>query len=133
MIKKPISTTCRRRHQNGRLICRNTPTISLRECTSGSCDPSADTQPRDKGARERGVREVDGERVVGACGGSPQLLQQRLCLFQIGRVETFREPAIDGREKLAGFGSPALVTAEAGEAHRGAQFPELGLLLSGDA
>src|SRR5215469_12361442 len=103
MVKKPISTTCRRRHQNGRLICRNTPTISLRECTSGSCDPTADTQPRDKGARERGVREVDGERVVGACGGSPQLVQQCLRFFQIGRVKTLSEPAVDRSEEINGL------------------------------
>ena len=36
-------------------------------------------------------------------------------------------------EEITGFGAAALVAAEPGEAHRGAQFPELGLLLSGDA
>jgi hypothetical protein len=35
--------------------------------------------------------------------------------------------------KIAGFGLPTLVAAEPGEARGGAQFPELGLLLLGDA
>src|SRR6516165_11125267 len=65
--------------------------------------------------------------------GSCQLVEQRLCLFEIGRAEAFGEPAIDGGEKVAGFGMAALVAAETGEAHGGAQFPELGSLLSGDA
>jgi hypothetical protein len=56
--------------------------------------------------------------------GSPQLVQQRLRIFQIGRVETFGEPAVDWSEKVAGFGAPALITPKSGEAARGAQFPE---------
>src|SRR5262249_3861912 len=43
------------------------------------------------------------------------------------------EPAVDWRQKVAGFAVAALVAAESGEAHGGAQFPELGFLLSGDA
>ena len=46
--------------------------------------------------------------------GSPQLLQQRLRLFQIGRVKALGEPAADGREEIAGFGVAALVATEAG-------------------
>ena len=65
--------------------------------------------------------------------GSSQLVEQRLRLFQIGGVEAFGEPAVDRREEIAGFGAAALVAAEPGEAHGGAQFPELGLLLLGDA
>ena len=61
--------------------------------------------------------------------GSRQFVEQRLRLFQIGRVEAFGEPAVDRREKVAGFGVAALVAAEPGEARGGAQFPELGLLL----
>ena len=48
------------------------------------------------------------------------------------RVKAFGEPAVDGREELTGFGVAALVVAEPREAHGGAQFPELGLLLLGD-
>jgi len=65
--------------------------------------------------------------------GSRQFAEQRLGLFQIGRVEAFGEPAIDWREKVAGFGAATLVAAEPGEARGGAQFPELGFLLLGDA
>ena len=63
--------------------------------------------------------------------GSRQFVEQRLCLFEIGRVEAFGEPAVDRREEIAGFGAPALVAPEPGEARGGAQFPELGLLLLG--
>ena len=36
-------------------------------------------------------------------------VKQRLCLFQIGRIEAFSEPAIDRCEKVAGFAAAALV------------------------
>jgi hypothetical protein len=62
---------------------------------------------------------------------SSQLIEQRLCLYKVGRVEALGEPAVDGREQLAGFGTPAPVAAEPGEAHGGAQFPELGPLWCG--
>src|SRR5215831_2744827 len=64
---------------------------------------------------------------------SAQLAEQRLCLLQIGRAKALAEPAVDRGRKVTGFGVPALVAAEAGEAHGGAQFPELGLLVLGDA
>jgi hypothetical protein len=38
--------------------------------------------------------------------------------LRIGRVEAFGEPAIDRREKVAGFGVAALVAAELGEAYQ---------------
>jgi hypothetical protein len=47
--------------------------------------------------------------------GSRQLVQWRLGVLQDRRVETFGEPAIDGREEIAGFGALALITPEAGE------------------
>ena len=37
--------------------------------------------------------------------GSCQFVEQRLRLFQIGGVEAFGEPAVDRREKVAGFGA----------------------------
>jgi hypothetical protein len=40
---------------------------------------------------------------------------------------------VNGGEKVVGFGAPSLVTTESGEARGGAQFPELGFLLPGDA
>src|SRR5437870_4194248 len=65
--------------------------------------------------------------------GAPEFVEQRLCVFEIGRVEAFGEPAVDRGEKIAGFGVTALVAAEPGEARGGAQFPELGPLLLSDA
>jgi len=62
-----------------------------------------------------------------------QLVQQRLRLLQIARVEAFGKPAVDRCEKVVGFGAAALVAMELGEADSGAQFPELGRLLHGDA
>src|SRR6516164_6805719 len=64
---------------------------------------------------------------------SSQLVEQRLCVLKVGRVEPFGEPAVNRREEGARFGAAALVAAEPGEAHGGAQFPELGLLLHRDA
>ena len=65
--------------------------------------------------------------------GSRQLVEQSPRLFQIGRTEAFGEPVVDWGEQVAGFCTAILVAAEPGEAHGGAQFQELGLLLSGDA
>src|SRR5262249_34010428 len=64
--------------------------------------------------------------------GSRQLVEQRLCFFQIGGVEALGEPAIHRGEQVAGFSTTALVAAEPGEAHGGAQFPELCILLPRD-
>ena len=44
-----------------------------------------------------------------------QLVEQRLCLFQIRRVEALGEPAVDGGEQVAGFGGLALGLPEACE------------------
>jgi hypothetical protein len=52
--------------------------------------------------------------------GSRQCVEQRLCLFEIGGVEAFGEPAVYGGEKVARFAVAALVSAEPGEAHGGA-------------
>ena len=58
-----------------------------------------------------------------------QLLEQRLRLLQIVRVEPFGEPAVDRSEQFAGLLRLALVTPEARHAHRGAEFPGLCFLL----
>jgi hypothetical protein len=36
-------------------------------------------------------------------------VEQRLCLFQVGRAEAFGEPAVHRCEDIAGFGAAALV------------------------
>ena len=57
-----------------------------------------------------------------------QLLQQRLRLLQIARVEPFSEPAVNRSEQFASLLRLALVTPEAREAHGGAEFQEFRLL-----
>jgi hypothetical protein len=64
---------------------------------------------------------------------SLDLSEQRFCLSEIGRVEPLGEPAVDRREKVAGFLAPTLLTTQPGIAHGSAQLPELGLLAPGDA
>ena len=64
-----------------------------------------------------------------SCG---ELLQQRLRLLQIARVEPFSEPAVDRSQQFASLLHLALVAPEAREAHGGAEFQGFGLLLAGD-
>jgi hypothetical protein len=66
-------------------------------------------------------------------GSLIELVEQRLGIFQVGGAEAFGEPSVDRREQAAGFAAAALVAAQPGKADGGAQFPELGLLLAGDA
>jgi len=61
-----------------------------------------------------------------------QLLQQRLRLFQIARVEAFSEPAVDRSEQFASLLRLALVAPKASEAHCSAEFPGFCLLLARD-
>ena len=58
--------------------------------------------------------------IVKSCGlsGLRQLVQQRLRVHQILRVEAFREPVVDGGEEGAGFVLLALALPEPGEARR---------------
>src|SRR5215467_6848445 len=63
---------------------------------------------------------------------SRQLVQQRLRFLEVLRVETHGEPAVDRREKIAGFGALALVAPEAGEAGGDTEFPQLGALAPSD-
>ena len=49
-----------------------------------------------------------------------ELLEQRLRLLKVRRVETLGKPAVDRREEVAGFVALALVAPEAGEAGGGA-------------
>ena len=52
--------------------------------------------------------------------------------FEVGGVEAFGEPAEDWGEQCDCLFAPALVSAQAGEARRGAQFPGLRVLSSCD-
>ena len=59
-----------------------------------------------------------------------QLVQQRLRLLQIARVEAFGEPPVNRSQQFARLLHLALVAPEACEAHGGAEFPGFGLLLA---
>ena len=59
-----------------------------------------------------------------------QLLQQRLRVFQVERVEAFRKPAIDWSQQFAGLLQFPLIAPEPSHAHRGAQFSRFCLLLT---
>src|SRR5262249_23634680 len=59
-----------------------------------------------------------------------QLVERRLGLFQIARVEAFGEPPIDRSEKIASLIALSLITPEPRHAHCGAEFPGFGLLLT---
>ena len=62
-----------------------------------------------------------------------ELIEQRLCLFQVGRVKALGELAIDRREQGARVPRPALLLPEPGEARGGSQLPRPGLTLAGQA
>ena len=51
---------------------------------------------------------------------SIERLEQRHCLYEIGRVEAFGEQAVDRRQDATGFGTATLLTEQAGEADCGA-------------
>src|SRR6516225_6813605 len=63
-----------------------------------------------------------------ACSLRRQLVEQPPRFLEIGSVKAFRKPAVDGRKEVAGFVAAPLVTAQAGKAYGGAQFPELCML-----
>src|SRR5258708_511468 len=79
------------------------------------------------------VRSIDANdptRTYGAgllvqSGSLLELLEQRLRLLQVRRVETLGKPAVDRREEFAGFVALASVAPESGEAGGGAQLPEV--------
>jgi hypothetical protein len=66
-------------------------------------------------------------------GNLCQCVMQRLRFLKIRGSEAFGEPSIYWRKKVAGFGAAPLVASQLGEAHGGAQLPELGTLLQGKA
>ena len=71
-------------------------------------------------------------RNLSGVGRSHQLLEQRLGVDEVARVEAFGEPAVDRGEEVARFGALALIAPEAREARRGAQLERAGALLAGD-
>lgn len=71
--------------------------------------------------------------LCGRRGNCFDAIEERLRVSEILCVKTLGKPTIGRREDVVCLGVTALVAAESGEAHRSAQFPELGLLLRGDA
>ena len=61
-----------------------------------------------------------------------QLVEQRLGVLQIERIEAFGEPAIDRSEQFTGFIPLALIAPEPRHAHRRAQLQGLCLLSTSD-
>jgi hypothetical protein len=61
-----------------------------------------------------------------SCG---QLIEQRLSLFQIERIEAFGEPAVDWREKITRLIPLALIAPEPRHAYRCPEFKALRFLL----
>jgi hypothetical protein len=61
-----------------------------------------------------------------------QLLQQRLRLLEVTRIEPFGKPAVDRSEQFASLLRLALGAPEPSHAHRGAEFPGFSLLLARD-
>lgn len=53
---------------------------------------------------------------------SGELVEQCLRFLQVAGVKPFGEPGVNRREKITGFGVPALATVEPGQFYGGAQF-----------
>jgi hypothetical protein len=62
-----------------------------------------------------------------------QLLEQRLRVLQIERIEPLREPPVSWSQQFARLLQPTLIAPEACEAHGSAEFPGFGLLLMRDS
>src|SRR5262249_55589662 len=63
---------------------------------------------------------------------SRQLVQQCLGTLEVRRVEALGEPVVNRRQEINGLFAATLLAPQAGETHRGTQFPELRTLLPGD-
>ena len=61
-----------------------------------------------------------------------QLIEQRLGLLQIERIEAFGEPPVDRSEQVTRFGALALIAPKASEARDRTEFPKFCLLLARD-
>src|SRR4029077_1549204 len=73
------------------------------------------------------LRQSDGEDDL-----LREVVEQRLRVLQVARVEAFGEPGVDRGEEGAGLVALALTLPEPRQAGRGAQLEHLGLLPPGD-
>src|SRR5271166_7101517 len=90
-------------------------------------------KPRRFGTRSFLLERSD-EAISALCGNRRlgQFVEQRLGVLEVGGVEAFGEPAEDRGEEGGRLLRPALLSAQAGEAHGGAQFPGLCVLPARD-
>ena len=141
MIFEWIICGCARRGRHHRITCNSL----VPEISAGLCGGlyglalvllvAIDLVDIVAAAIEQGIGIVVAIRTVGdlpAVTSRRQLLQQRLRLLQIARVEALREPPVNRSQQFARLLHLALVAPEAREAHGGAEFPGFGLLLAGD-
>jgi len=56
-------------------------------------------------------------------GSSWQIIEQRLCRFEIGGTEAFGEPIVHRRQEFGRLVTPRLVAPQSGKAGGAAQFP----------
>ena len=121
----------RERGGGGRLPCpTGRPSASAEPLRSPQAAISTSV-PRVRRCRWRGWRRARRAwRPFRNCSSGVQLVEQRLGLLQVERVEAFGEPAEDRSQKFAGLVPLALITPEPCEAHRRAQFEGLCLLLA---
>jgi hypothetical protein len=109
---QPADLPCRGGERMAECSCRSVNAHSV----SSSCCP-AQVNLTTPGAVMKRTFAADFYILITS---SSQLVEHRLCVFEIGRVEAFGEPAIDWRQEVAGFGAPALLAPQPGDAHGGA-------------
>ena len=82
--------------------------------------------------RRTGAGLLSASRIVRMIAILAPLLQQRLSLLDVSRVESLSEPVVDRRQQLIGFSALVLMLPQARQAHGSAQLQGLGLLKAGD-
>ena len=88
------------------------------------------TAPEDRRVYQQAV--IRARLLVTLTTGSSQLVKQRPCLLEIGRVEALGERTVDRRQQFLRLLAPPAVGQKPREARRGTQFKTLGALLAGD-
>jgi hypothetical protein len=97
---------------------------SARRCPPGGSTPWLTGRGSFRGIPRPARSLVLQTRLTSLLGGRCsrlKLIEQRLGLDQVRRVEAFGEPAIDWGEKIVGLGGSSLVAPESGEAGAGAE------------
>ena len=69
---------------------------------TAQADPSETFMPAPAAGRVAQEADIRDRLLVMPATGSCQLIEQRLCLLQVGGVEALGEPAVDRREEITG-------------------------------